>query len=559
MLDLFATSWQELWQDHGSHESVGAVYTRPDIVRLILDLAGYAVENGRLAEQRLLEPSCGDGAFLVEVIARLIESEARHSARVHWDDSLLEGAIRAVDINVASLRSARQSIVEQLIASGCPAGRADELARLWTVHSDFLLADLDPEFHFVVGNPPYVRIEDVPRTVLEHYRQIFETTTDRADLYVAFIERGLGLLNPQGTLAYICANRFAKNAYGRALRQLLARNYHVRHYLNLEHTQPFQTDVSAYPAILVVDRKQNEPTLAATLHDLTADTLEKVRAEGSGSTDTPQLLSRIESWYPTGEPWTSTEACELDWLSRLRATHPTLEESAANTKVGIGVATGADKVFVLTEKPAGIEESRLIPLALARDVTKDGVCWSGHYLLNPFDARDNGTLADLDEHPGMARYLQCHEDRLRKRHVAKSRPHTWYRTIDRVWPKLQRQPKLLLPDIQTRPLIALDEGSFYPHHNLYWITSEGWNLRVLKALLRSTMVHQQIRAYSVQMRGGAVRYQAQTLRRVRVPRFDALSASLIEELSALADCEDQTAIDIAANAAFDTCHSGNGY
>jgi hypothetical protein len=549
-LDLLGTSWEELWSEHGSHEAVGAVYTRPEIVRLILDLAGYTVESGRLAERRLLEPSCGDGAFLTEVIARLVESERQHAVQIDWDDPVLGNAIRAVDINAASLQAAQKSIVEQLLRYGCPSDRSSELARLWTMHTDFLLADLDPVFDFVVGNPPYVRIEDVPKPVLKRYRQIFETTSDRADLYVAFIERGLSLLSPSGTLAYICANRFAKNAYGRALRRLLARNYHVRHYLNLEHTQPFLTDVSAYPAILVVDRSKDEPTCAATLKDLASDTLETVRTEALHVPEATRIVSRFKTWYPGGEPWTSTEADEQAWLARLCATYPTLEESAATTKVGIGVATGADRVFVLPEKPADIEESRLIPLALASDIANDGVRWSGHYLLNPFDAKDNGMLADLREHPGMARYLTRHEERLRKRHVAKSRPHTWYRTIDRVWPQLQGRAKLLLPDIQMRPLIALDEGAYYPHHNLYWITSEGWDLRALKALLRSTLVSRQIRAYSVQMRGGALRYQAQTLRRVRVPCFEALPKSLVEELSTLADSVDQTAIDRLVGEAF---------
>jgi hypothetical protein len=214
------------------------------------------------------------------------------------------------------------------------------------------------------------------------------------------------------------------------------------------------------------------------------------------------------------------------------------------------VATGADRVFVLSEKLPEIEESRLIPLALASDIANDGIRWSGHYLLNPFDARDDGSLVDLGEHPGMARYLARNEERLRKRHVAKSRPHAWYRTIDRVWPQLQQRPKLLLPDIQMRPLVALDHGAYYPHHNLYWITSDGWDLRVLQALLRSSLVSRQVRAYSVQMRGGALRYQAQTLRRVRVPHFDCLPKSLILELSILADSEDQLSLDEAASRAF---------
>jgi hypothetical protein len=216
------------------------------------------------------------------------------------------------------------------------------------------------------------------------------------------------------------------------------------------------------------------------------------------------------------------------------------------------VATGADRIFILKAPDPAIEADRQIPLALSADLSNQAIQWSGHVLLNPFAASDDGTLVDLGTHPGMRMYLHTHRDRLMSRHVARGRPHQWYRTIDRIWPTLQRRPKLLIPDIQPAgsAIVAYDQGSFYPHHNLYWVTSETWNLPVLKALLRSSPVLDQVRAHSVQMRGGSVRWQAQTLRKLLIPPVESLSDRILSDLSEVADSKHQGEIDEAAFRAF---------
>ena len=160
-------------------------------------------------------------------------------------------------------------------------------------------------------------------------------------------------------------------------------------------------------------------------------------------------------------------------------------------------------------------------------------------------------MVDLRLYPGLAAHFEAQAELLRNRHVSRSRPKSWYRTIDRIWPKSQHTPKLLIPDIQVGCVIGLDEGAFYPHHNLYWITSTSWPLEVLKALLRSDLVTQQVRAYSVQMRGGSLRYQAQTLRRIRLPRLAALSDNLLEQLAANASNQSTDALDELAKESFD--------
>ncbi|MEW5928846.1 MAG: Eco57I restriction-modification methylase domain-containing protein [Gemmatimonadota bacterium] len=550
MLDLFDSTWSTLWEGRQERESVGAVFTRPEIVELILDLAGYSVGRLRLAEHSVLEPSCGDGAFVTPIVSRLLESERSLHGAVPWDDPVLDLALRAVDISAAAIDRVRASVAAQLDAAGCPPGRSAELVQAWLTRTDFLLHDWERPFDFVVGNPPYVRIEDVPRNVLAEYRALYATVGDRADLYVAFLERGLGLLSPRGVLAFITANRFAKNLYGRKIRSLIAARYRVRFYLNLEHTQPFLTDVSAYPAIVVLDHHRGRPTRAGTLDSLGSEVLAEVRAETLGRGEPRgKTVHEFPSWYPEGGPWTTTCTEEHGRLGALQSLSP-LERSAPETRVGIGVATGADRVFILPGRDPVIEADRQIPMVMGADVSSQAVSWSGHFLVNPF--AEDGALVPLSDYPGLAAYLTAHADRLRRRHVARSREGAWYRTIDRVWPELQHRPKLLIPDIQKpdSTVVCLDTGEFYPHHNLYWITSATWDLRALQTLLRSSLVRDQVRAYSVQMRGGSLRWQAQTLRKVRLPALGALPDSMVETLIAASGSTDQRFIDEAALEAF---------
>ena len=513
-----------------------------------MDLAGYDPAAKRLVKCRLLEPSCGDGAFLSVALRRLLESERIHTKAIDWECGLLAAAIKACDVNSGFVAEARQKTTEQLCAAGCPIDRALSLAEEWIEHSDFLLKTCHDKFDYVIGNPPYVRIEDLPGKVLSRYRETYQTCVDRADLYVAFFERGLQLLSPQGTLAFICANRFTKNHYGHSLRQLIAEKFRVRYYLNLEHTQPFLSEVSAYPCVVVIDRHHGEITRAASVDTLDESILfgllrEKDLAETN-------VWAHFPIWYEDGAPWVATSRKEYARHTELARKHSLLEESAAGTRVGIGVATGADDIFVLPALEPSIEAECQLPLVMAGDVSPASLNWSGHFLVNPYESRAKGEFRDLVRYPGLAAYFERHRVLLEKRHTAKKNPNTWFRTIDRVTHELTRTPKLLLPDIQNGGIVGFDEGRYYPQHNLYWVISAGWNLHALQALLRSNHVFKQVRALSVQMRGGAVRYQAQVLRKVRVPLAANLSAELLNRLAAVARSSNQQEIDAVAEEAF---------
>ena len=97
---------------------------------------------------------------------------------------------------------------------------------------------------------------------------------------------------------------------------------------------------------------------------------------------------------------------------------------------------------------------------------------------------------------------------------------------------------MLIPDIKCSAHVVYEEGNLYPHHNLYHITSETWDLRALQTVLSSRLALAFIAAYSPRMRGGNLRFQAQYLRRIRIPDWALVEAKLRWKLSSAAIKQD---------------------
>ena len=238
-------------------------------------------------------------------------------------------------------------------------------------------------------------------------------------------------------------------------------------------------------------------------------------------------------------PWLLDAPNVLQILRQLERDHPTLEESGA--KVGIGVATGADRIFIGEYDELPVEKARKLKLAMASDCMDGQVQWRGKGVVNPYEER--GQLARLEGYPRFAKYMTKNRATLSKRHTAKKQPHRWYKTVDRIYPTLTNQPKLLIPDIKGEAAVAYDSSTCYPHHNLYVVTSQQWNLRALQAVLRSSVALMFVAAYAVRMSGGFLRFQAQYLRRIRCPRWTDLTAEQRKALAEVATEVDVTIVD----------------
>lgn len=493
----------------GGVEKRGAVFTRREVVDFILDLVGYTPDKP-LHEQRLLEPSFGNGDFLLVVVERLLTAWRTFGA----DVSALRDSIRAVELHHETFLGTHSRLDAYLCREGLTKNDRALLLGSWLIQGDFLLEKLHDVVHYVIGNPPYIRQESIPDDLMLEYRRHFCTIYDRADIYVPFIEKSLSMLSVDGVLGFICSDRWMKNRYGGPLRNLIAGNYHLKYHVDMVDSSAFLADVTAYPAITVMSRKRSGPTRVARRPEINAEALstlaramlfEKI-PDGSGVVEVSGVAVGVS-------PWILESFDRLDVVRRLEGDFPTLEE--AGCKVGIGVATGADRVFIAPFENLDVEPDRKLPLVMTRDIVSGAVKWRGNGVLNPFNGE--GGLVSLDEYPKLHSYLRKHGDEIRKRHVSQKNPKGWFRTIDRIYPALVNRPKLLIPDIKGEAQIVFDEGNFYPHHNLYYITSSDWDLNALRALLLSGIAKLFISIYSTRMRGGYMRFQAQYLRRIRVP------------------------------------------
>ncbi|MFE3788907.1 Eco57I restriction-modification methylase domain-containing protein [Streptomyces goshikiensis] len=542
---LFSTdnlSLPESLQEAVEH---GEVFTRAWVVELILDLLGYTADKD-LSDVKLVEPACGGGAFLAVVASRISASCKAHQRPI--TDAV--EAVRAFDLLGRNVEQSRALVTEKLQREGWEAKDAKRVATAWVQRGDYLLqSDAEHRADYVVGNPPYIRLEDVPDDRMAAYRRACSTMGGRADIYIGFYEVALRSLNHGGQLGFICADRWMRNQYGRRLRQLLTRDFSMDLALVMHDVDAFDEQVSAYPAITVISNKPQGAAVAA-------DTNRSFGAEQAGDfsdwylaseapavTEASYQAARMPHWFPEEDSWPAASPARLAVLEDLTERFRLLEDTETGTRVGIGIATGADKVFLTKDKDL-VEEDRLLPMAMVRDTTTGMINWDGTRLVNPWTA--SGDLVDLAAYPRLAAYFEKHGETLRKRYVAVKQPQRWYKTIDKVDHRLTRRQKLLFPDMKLRIHPVLDEGGLYPHHNLYFIVSDVWDMRVLGGLLLSKVAEAFVEAYAVKMRGGTLRFQAQYLRKIRVPDPAAISES---DQAALAEAFDKRDVEAATEAA----------
>ncbi len=151
--------------------TTGEVFTRRWVVDMMLDLAGY---QGDVSSLRVVEPSVGSGAFFGPMVERLVASSN------DWE--AMRPSLRGFDIIPEHVDACKRLAESILTDAGCPI--AIELVDEWLHAEDFLLAKV-PEADLVIGNPPYIRIENIDPQLLALYRHVCPTMRGRADLSLA--------------------------------------------------------------------------------------------------------------------------------------------------------------------------------------------------------------------------------------------------------------------------------------------------------------------------------------------------------------------------------------
>ncbi|CAD5928014.1 Modification methylase BstVI [Planktothrix agardhii] len=418
----------------------------------------------------------------------------------------------------------RKAIGDLLKATGLEVALADSLAT-WNPYNQNTSADFfDPEWMFgiadgfdiVIGNPPYVRQEQIKEFKPILQKQ-FDCYTGVADLFVYFFERGYQLLNTGGVLSYICSNKYFRSGYGEKLRDFLGKNTTIQQLIDFGDTDVFTA--IAYPSIILFSKEKASKD--AKLKALSWQQTEALNQFPSVF-DAQNFLMPQSALKADG--WRLENTQVLDLLAKLRNAGKPLGEYV-NGKFYYGIKTGFNEAFVIdraTRDKLIAEHSSsaeiIKPFLRGRDVKRWRMEYQDLYLI--FTKKG----IDIKKYPAIENYLSQYKNRLE------------IRAGDSKWFELQASPaevnrferrKIVYPDIASSCEFAFDNNSIFPDCTLFFIPSES---EYLLGFLNSSIIQFFISQIFPAIRGNFRRFKSIYVSQIPIPTATEAEQKTIETL-----------------------------
>ena len=375
-------------------------------------------------------------------------------------------------------------------------------------------------FDVVIANPPYVRQEKI-KELKPTLKDRYDCYTGTADLYVYFYERGFQMLRNNGVLTYISSNKYFRSAYGKKLRDFLARQTTLSQLIDFGDAPVFTS--IAYPSIITASKTCTQDNHLRVLNwepGSSIDEFETVfRTKGFIM---PQNTLTVDGWRLASPP-------VLNLLEKLHKVGKPLSEYVKG-RFYRGITTGLNEAFVvdratrdklIAEHPSSTEV--LKPFLRGRDVKRWQIEKSDLYLCYV------GWGLPIEKYPAIYAHLKKFEERLKARPEVKQGRVPWYalsRYASDYWQEFEKF-KIVYPDIAASPQFAYDKRGTYGGNTMYIVpTKEMW----LLALLNSKAVFWFYTKTSTQIRGGFVRFIAQYVSQIPIPTIKPAQKVLIGEI-----------------------------
>lgn len=298
-----------------------AIYTAEPVVDQLLDLLQWPE-----GQQTLVDPSCGNGMFLVRALERLLDAEPMATEATF---RRLEGW----EFHPAACHEARSRIQDRLVLAGRPLDVARQIAADMVHCADFLAEGPDEaRWDLCAGNPPYLRRLRVPSMLRDEYDAVVPDYAN-ADLLHAFLDRCVRCLRPGGRIGFVTADRWLASTQGAALRSTMGRQVAIAGLTRLDAKSAFfqaktrrvGTPPRVHPVAVVLSNREE-----AGLQPLTAEPI-----------------------YPGSDP------------DRYRG----LQVLGARAKVRLAPWLGTDGVFLVdAEVAATLPQDHLVPVLAPQDL-----------------------------------------------------------------------------------------------------------------------------------------------------------------------------------------------
>jgi len=376
-------------------------------------------------------------------------------------------------------------------------------------------------FDLVVGNPPYVRQEQL-KDIKPALQAEYDCYTGVADLFVYFYEQGFRLLKPQGYLTYITSNKYFRAGYGEKLRKYLGENSTIELVIDFGDANVFEA--IAYPSIIALKK------VKAKNHQ--ADVLTWDENDGLDNFvpvyQQKKFLLKQSDLKPDGWRLESPEVLRL--LDKLRKAGTPLGEYV-NGRFYRGILTGFNEAFVvdretrdrlIAEHPSSAEV--LKPFLRGRDIKKWVVDSQDLWVI--FTRRG----IDIEKYPAIQNHLIQYKDRLNPgtKGGRKAGTYKWFEIQDNVaYFEDFETPKIFYQEIATYQAFAWDDKKFYSNNKTFLIPNSS---KFLLAILNSKIVWFFLNHIAQKMAGGAYAMQTPYISQIPVPQASEEEKKVIEIL-----------------------------
>ncbi|WRF76524.1 class I SAM-dependent DNA methyltransferase [Helicobacter pylori] len=394
-------------------------------------------------------------------------------------------------------------------------------------------------FDCIIGNPPYIRqeqIKDLKPLLQKQYQDFYNST---ADIYTYFFALAFHLLKEKGFSAFITSNKYARAKYGAKLREWLLKKTTLVSYMELNALKVFES--AAVDTSIMNFIKQTPPKESVFKY------YEPTPNDKDDLKSTPSLSMKQNAL--STESFIFANATLLDLRDKIESVGTPLKDW--DIQINYGIKTGANETFIIpTEKRDAIlnacktqEErertERLIkPILRGKDIKRYSYEWAGEWLINTHNGYTSSLKSkippiDIEKYPATKAHLDAHWDTIATRCDQGDTP---YHLRNCAYLEDFEKEKIVYGEIVQEPRFYLDNGEcelggFYAEATSFILTGE--HLRYLLGMLHSKLI---TFAFKTFYAGGGLgesgyRYKKAFIERLPIPKITEKNQELADKIT----------------------------
>ncbi|WP_154413123.1 class I SAM-dependent DNA methyltransferase [Helicobacter pylori] len=391
-------------------------------------------------------------------------------------------------------------------------------------------------FDCIIGNPPYIRqeqIREIKPLLQKQYRDFYNST---ADIYTYFFALSYHLLKEKGFNAFITSNKYARAKYGAKLRELLLKKTTIVSYMELNALKVFES-ATVDTSIMSFIKQEPPKESCFKYYEPTPDDKNDLKSA--------RTLSMKQNALST-ESFIFADSTLLDLRDKMESVGTPLKDW--DIQIYRGILTGANEAFIITtEKREEIlnacktqeerkrTETLIKPILRGKDIKRYSYEWVGEWLINTHNGYTSNLKSkippiDIEKYPATKAHLDAHWDTIATRSDQGDTP---YHLRNCAYLEDFEKEKIVYPCIMAKePCFVYEEKGFYAPAPANIITGDKIEIKYITALLNSKCIYFAMRKFYM---GGGIEGELKTnnLEKIPIPKITPQNQKLARKIT---DC-----------------------